>query len=82
MKSHYIPQYDEYLFDKIAVDADRALIERHKMDVCRKRLKLFKEIGDLKHKPYLTIEEKDLLKKDIAEYDRLMLCGDARNEIK
>ncbi|HEX3018534.1 MAG TPA: hypothetical protein VHP31_11880 [Caproicibacter sp.] len=46
-----------------------------------RRVQLFKEIVNLKHKPYLTIEEKNLLKKDIADYDRLMLCGNVRNEV-
>lgn len=77
---HYHPIWNERVFDRIAADADHVLIERHKMDICRRRQEVFKRRWELRHKPYLTIAERHELANLDLEWDKLMLCGDVRNE--
>jgi hypothetical protein len=72
----YRPIWDEHIFDQIAVDADPILIERHKMDVCRHRQEVYREIINLRNKPRRTIPEEIRLKELEDEWERLKRCGE------
>jgi hypothetical protein len=71
----YHPIWDERIFDQIAADADPVLIERHNMDVCRKRRETFREMTDLRNKPRRTIPEEIRLKELEDKWKKLKLCG-------
>jgi len=74
----YRPIWDERIFNQIAADADPVLIERHNMDVCRKRRETYLKIQNLRSKPRLTIPEEIKLKELEDEWEKLKLCGDAK----
>ena len=78
MSYHYIPQYNERAFNRIAVEADPVLIERRRMEVCRRQQEVYREIVNLRSKPYRTIPESVKLNELEAERERLKRCGGVR----
>ena len=61
MKYHYIPKYDETVFNRIANETDPILEERWKRRVCtdivQHRTAILRELSDLRCKPRRTLKD-------------------------
>lgn len=77
MKYHYIPQYDECTFNRIAEDTDPVLLERRKRkasaNIVHQRTAILCQLSDLRDRPYRTQKDEQRMWELQDEAKRLTL---------